>query len=787
MILVHSRGFALSRVLVWILLLSLVVIAGLFFSYVRIADPAGYYQVDPLASGSLASIPTPEPLLQKRYQVQQQARLQASDKQILFGDTHVHTTWSLDAFMFSLPIMNGSKGAYPPAAACDYARYISQLDFFFLADHAESYTPQRWRQAQDAVRRCNALSGDKQNPDLVAFLGFEWSQMGNTPDEHYGHHNVLFKDTSADLLPARPIGASGLAELGLRSGSGAQGMASALQWLDHGNRNYYQSMLKFFDQLREVPDCDPNLPSPELPTDCYESAATPGDLYRKLDEWGFDTLVVPHGSSWGIYTPPGASWDHQLKAKYHDEDKGRLIEVYSGHGNSENYRSFEARAYDADGNVYCPSPQLNYLPSCWQAGEIIRKRCQKSGEQVEECESRAKKARQHFLEVENVSGWMSVPGSRDQEWLDAGQARDVFAPAFNYVPKKSVQYGLALRNFDDPDKPLRFTWGFIGSSDSHFARPGNGFKQTPRIGAGDAGMRGGRTPFWQWMIYDRTREKPAAHSRSLLELDKYRDSGVSEQERKMSFLTAGGVVAVHAQGRNRDAIWDAMKRKEVYGTSGHRILLWFDLLNGRDDQKLLPMGSEVNLARDPQFSVTAIGSFKQKPGCPDYVQQALSERKLEKLAGGECYHPSDERYLIDRIEVIRVRPQNYQDEPVDELIEDSWRVFECEPDPAGCSVEFTDAEFMSGGRDALYYVRAIEEPTPMINGDNLRAQFNNRGEVESTHPCYGDTRTAKDDDCLALKGQRAWSSPIFVNSVSLRNRISQRNNASHGVSDESER
>src|SRR5262245_43021485 len=44
----------------------------------------------------------------------------AAPKQILFGDLHVHTTFSADAFVRSLPMLQG-EGAHPPADACDFA------------------------------------------------------------------------------------------------------------------------------------------------------------------------------------------------------------------------------------------------------------------------------------------------------------------------------------------------------------------------------------------------------------------------------------------------------------------------------------------------------------------------------------------------------------------------------------------------------------------------------------------------------------------------------------------
>ena len=163
------------------------------------------------------------------------------------------------------------------------------------------------------------------------------------------------------------------------------------------------------------------------------------------------------------------------------------------------------------------------------------------------------------------------------------------------------------------------------------------------------------------------------------------------------------------------------------------------------------MGSQITMSQNPSFIIKAAGSFKQKEGCPKESIDSLSSKRLDYLCAGECYNPSNERNIIQQIEIIKITPQSYIGEAVSPLIQDPWKIIPCNG-TGECVVEFEDQNY---SRDSVYYVRAIQEPTPAINGAPLFKRDNFK-------LCKGSFRTDLQDDCLSMTNERAWSSPIYV-------------------------
>ena len=424
----------MKKIIISMLVLILIFLIAIYMGWLGKSRHVERFEGSPIPQNIISERTTEQIKASKNINV-------GNPKQILFGDFHVHTTFSTDAFWWSLPILGG-EGVHPMADACDYARYCSSIDFWAITDHAEASTPRKWKETKESIRQCSFKNGEEAN-DVIPFIGFEWTQVGTTPDEHYGHKNVIFKDLEEEKVAKRPIGAGGAATNTLRNNSGNL-MPPIVGVLDILNYQDYSDFNHFVNEVRGVPLCSQNISSDELSDDCYEYADTPGDLIRKLEEQTLDPLVIPHGSSWGFYTPPTTTWDKQLKPEMRPE-KMKIVEIMSGHGNSEEYRSYQQILGDIN-NTTCPKPTSNFLPSCWRAGQIIENRCLSEGESSSECEKRAGEARE-FTANTGLAGHVLVLGETTDDWLDSGQCKDCFLPAFNHNPGTSVQYGLAFTDF----------------------------------------------------------------------------------------------------------------------------------------------------------------------------------------------------------------------------------------------------------------------------------------------------------------------------------------------------
>ena len=648
-----------------------------------------------------------------------QVKDSANTNQIFFGDLHVHTTFSQDAFLFSLPVIQG-EGAHPPADACNFARFCSSLDFFSITDHAEGLTKEMWQDTVNSIKNCDDVSNDEQK-DLIAFAGWEWTQMGPTPENHYGHKNVILRDL--DNLPEKPIGA-GLTGLDLMIKHYAAPLIPLI--FDFPPEQIDFDFLKYRSTTYAEPFCVDVKDKQNVK--CKEKAENPKELFKKLDELGLEALVIPHGTAWGIHAPADSNLSFQLLNDQHDPEKQRLIEVYSGHGNSEIFKDFKHAIKLDDGTYKCPDPTDDFEPCCWRAGEIIKQRCEDK-EDVS-CLTEVNKVKYEF--ANNVSGLLRfglVENTTPEDWMQCGQLKNEFLPAYTYRPGMSAQAALASE-VKQGNLINSFKLGLIGSTDNHKARAGSGYKEFARKSMGDSwGAKDNLT----WLL---------------------------PPERGASFYSTGGLVAVHATKLDRNEIYNSLYEREVYATSGERILLWFNLL---DDQKgTIPMGSEYVMSKNPQFEVRAIGSFKQKPGCPDYVYNAMDPDEISRLCLNECYNPGNERHKIDRIEIVKVTPTTQLD-LLSENIQDPWKVFLCEDKGEGCSVFFSDDEYALNNENSLYYVRAIQEETDTVGGDPLRCELNEAGECIKIRPCYSSgSKFDPKDDCLAPLGERAWSSPIFL-------------------------
>ncbi len=267
-----------------------------------------------------------------------------------------------------------------------------------------------------------------------------------------------------------------------------------------------------------------------------------------------------------------------------------------------------------------------------------------------------------------------------------------------------------------------FGFGLIGATDTHLATPGLVDEKTfPGHAAGTVSRRLEIPP-----LPDRT------------------------------FFNPGGLSGLWAEENSRDSLFEAMRRREAYGTSGPRLIVrnfagWElpEDLCDRDD--LVEQGYAGGVPMGGELPVAPYADAR-----PRIVVRALSDP-------GTRTRPVVD---LERIQIVKAWTENG---------ESRARVFDVAGTPvpentvdlANCSVPrtgirelcatWTDPDF-DAASPALYYVRVLEVPTCrwlqwacLARGVDCRES--------STHGPGLDACCAEDAD-LVLR-ERAWTSPIW--------------------------
>ena len=321
-----------------------------------------------LGPGEATQARIPVEVVTARERAQQRAAASLSPAptaEILFGDLHVHTTFSTDAFVRSLPMMGG-LGAHPIGEACDYARFCSGARL--LVDQR----PRRRRRRKDQVGRDEArrsavqrgrrrTRGPGRGAPSSAGSGRQVGLLPGGPLRT--QERDLPRPADEDEVPARAISPRRLWPAGRparhrsRSPACAQPPCCRCSLLDGRQRTTIFIALHPRGP-RTFPPCPDGVDTRELPGDCYECTADPGRAVREARRVGLRLPGHPPRQHLGLLHAAR----HELgqaaaPARMHDPSRQTLFEIYVGHGNSEEYRDWRAVASTQRGTPSAPSPR----------------------------------------------------------------------------------------------------------------------------------------------------------------------------------------------------------------------------------------------------------------------------------------------------------------------------------------------------------------------------------------------------------------------------------------------
>ena len=581
------------------------------------------------------------------------------NKNAYFGDLHVHTSWSFDAFIFNVrtspdDAYNFGKGKAIPHAGGKPVQMGRALDFMAVTDHAEYMGIMM--QMQDVENPLAQLDIAKQinNPDREASLK-AFGKIGMSMATSWPYEELLDKDIIQTTWQRIVAAADRHYEPGKFT------TFPAYEWTSNPSvvlakeqyaQNLHRNVVFKGGKVSGIPFSAFNSQDPEKLWDWMD----------KERSKGIDLLAIPHNAniSNGLMYDTETKSGKALTASY-AETRSRnepINEVVQIKGQSMTHPALSPNDEFADYELYAYTFSQAPIP----------------------------------------------PPSQ---------------PKHSYV-REALGNGLV---FEKSLGTNPFKFGFIGSSDGH-----NGASAVEednfvgKIGIADA------TPE---IRMDETRL------------------------RTTKFWSAAGLAGVWAKENTREAIYEAMERKETFATSGTRIKLrFFAGWNLEVDSLTSNAWLENAYANGVPMGSDLVGSSPSAVGSsPSFIIQAIKDSEGANL---------------DRMQVIK----GYLDKdgtPQEQIFEVSWagdrRVDANGKLPAiGSTVDVATATYRNdigavslqtiwkdptfdASQSAVYYVRVLEIPTP---------RWTTYDAVVLGLPPLSDVPTSTQE--------RAWSSPIWYQS-----------------------
>ena len=288
-----------------------------------------------------------------------------------------------------------------------------------------------------------------------------------------------------------------------------------------------------------------------------------------------------------------------------------------------------------------------------------------------------------------------------------------------------------------------FKFGIIGSSDTHVGG-GSYIEEThfSKIGLldGEPYLRGS-VPYRGIYGFFTKLLRPEA----IIEVDENNYLGVST---RLIRFGSSGLAGVWAEENTREAIYEAFKRKETFGTSGPRIKLRFFAGYSFDDSNLVDtnlikkayaqnttMGGTIQSEKsiEPKFLIWAISDPNGAPlqrvqVIKGWLEDGVHREKIFDVAcsDGLIVNPKTNRCPDNKAEV-NLADCSFSSEEGDVELKTFWQ----------------DPEFRND-QNAFYYSRALENPTCRW----------------STWDAIRENETPRSDIPLTIQ-ERAWSSPIW--------------------------